>query len=72
MPFMLEADDAARRIARGLEKGKAEIAFPLPMLLAMKAVRIVPIRLYTGAFGAGLRRGRAMGKEVERRTAIRR
>jgi short-subunit dehydrogenase len=60
MPFMLEADDAARRICRGIEKEKAEIVFPFPMMVAMKALRLVPVRLYTGAFGAGLRRGRNM------------
>jgi hypothetical protein len=30
------------------------------MMVAMKALRFVPVRLYTGAFGAGLRRGRQM------------
>ena len=50
MPFMLEPADAARRIVRGLEKGKAEIAFPLPMLLALKAARVVPVRLWAEAF----------------------
>jgi short-subunit dehydrogenase len=50
MPFMLDADDAARRIVHGLEKGKAEIAFPLPMLLAMKVARVVPVRLWAEAF----------------------
>jgi short-subunit dehydrogenase len=60
MPFMLEPDDAARRICRGIEKEKAEIVFPFPMMVAMKALRFVPVRLYTGAFGAGLRRGRNM------------
>jgi short-subunit dehydrogenase len=62
MPFMLEPDDAARRICRGIEKDKAEIVFPFPMMLGMKALRLVPVRLYTGAFGAGLRRGRQMGQ----------
>jgi short-subunit dehydrogenase len=47
MPWMLEPDDAARRIANGLEKGKAEIVFPLPMMLAMKAVRLIPVRPWT-------------------------
>jgi short-subunit dehydrogenase len=60
MPFMLEPDDAARRICGGIEKEKAEIVFPFPMMVAMKALRFVPVRLYTGAFGAGLRRGRNM------------
>jgi NAD(P)-dependent dehydrogenase (short-subunit alcohol dehydrogenase family) len=39
MPWMLEADDAARRIADGIAKRKAEIVFPLQAL--------------TGALGAG-------------------
>jgi short-subunit dehydrogenase len=50
MPFMLEPDEAARRIVRGLEKGKAEIAFPLPMLVLMKTARVVPVRLWAEAF----------------------
>jgi hypothetical protein len=44
MPWMLEPDDAARRIADGIEKGKAEIILPLPMMLLLKAARPVPVR----------------------------
>jgi short-subunit dehydrogenase len=58
MPFMLEPQDAARRICRGIEKGKAEIVFPLPMMLGMKAVRLVPVRPYAWAVSAGLARSR--------------
>ncbi|HEY0388276.1 MAG TPA: SDR family NAD(P)-dependent oxidoreductase [Gaiellales bacterium] len=47
MPWLLEPEDAARRIADGLEKDKAEIVFPMPMMLAMKAVRLVPVRPWT-------------------------
>jgi NAD(P)-dependent dehydrogenase (short-subunit alcohol dehydrogenase family) len=47
MPFMLEADDAARRIANGIAREKAEIVFPLPMMLLMKATRLVPVRPWT-------------------------
>jgi short-subunit dehydrogenase len=50
MPFMIEPDDAARRIVRGLEKAKAEIVFPLPMLALMKVARVVPVRLWAEAF----------------------
>jgi short-subunit dehydrogenase len=47
MPFMIEAPDAARRIADAIEKGKAETAFPLPYRVGMKLVRVAPVRLYT-------------------------
>jgi short-subunit dehydrogenase len=47
MPFMIEAPDAARRIADAIEKGKAETVFPLPYRVGMKLVRVAPARLYT-------------------------
>ena len=47
MPWMIEADDAARRMADGIAKRKAEIVFPLPMMLAMKSARLVPVRPWT-------------------------
>ncbi|MDX6534532.1 MAG: hypothetical protein QOF68_2276 [Gaiellales bacterium] len=47
MPFLMEPKDAARHIATGIEKGRAEIVFPLPMALLMKATRLVPVRAWT-------------------------
>lgn len=47
MPFMIEAPDAARRIVRAIERGKAEAVFPLPYMLGMKLVRFAPVRPYT-------------------------
>ena len=38
MPFVIEAPEAARIIADGLEAGDAEIAFPRRMALAMKLI----------------------------------
>lgn len=38
MPFVIEADEAARAMADGLEAGAAEIAFPRRMALAMKLI----------------------------------
>lgn len=46
MPFMIEAEDAARAIADGLEKRRTEIVFPLPMAVLMKAARLVPVRAW--------------------------
>jgi NAD(P)-dependent dehydrogenase (short-subunit alcohol dehydrogenase family) len=47
MPWILEPNDAARRIVDGLARGKAEIVFPWQMMLALKAARLVPVRLWS-------------------------
>jgi short-subunit dehydrogenase len=57
MPFMISAETAARTIADGIEKDKAEIVFPVPMMLLMKAARLVPVRAWTAATAAMTRRG---------------
>jgi short-subunit dehydrogenase len=46
MPFLVEADDAAERIVKGLERGKREIHFPAPMSWAAKVLRVLPYPLY--------------------------
>jgi len=57
MPFMIEADDAARRIADAIEKEKAEALFPLPYRIGMKLVRFAPVRPYTAVSRWFARRG---------------
>ncbi len=47
MPFIVDADEAARAIADGLERRRAEIVFPLRMALLMKAARLVPVGLWS-------------------------
>ena len=47
MPFMIEADQAARSICDGLERERTEIVFPARMALLMKASRFVPNRVWT-------------------------
>lgn len=42
MPFIIEADEAARHIVDGIERGKAEIVFPPKMMIAMKLARLIP------------------------------
>ena len=49
MPFIIEADQAARAICDGLERGRAEIVFPLPMAVLMKIARLLPVRLWATA-----------------------
>jgi short-subunit dehydrogenase len=46
MPFLMEVDDAARRIARGLERGGFEITFPRRFTWMVKFARILPYALY--------------------------
>ncbi|MBA2561039.1 MAG: SDR family NAD(P)-dependent oxidoreductase [Propionibacteriales bacterium] len=47
MPFMIEADDAARTIADGLATTRPEIVFPLRMAASMKLLQLLPHRLWT-------------------------
>ena len=46
MPFLIDAEAAARAIADGLESRRAEIVFPLPMAVMMKVARLVPVRAW--------------------------
>jgi NAD(P)-dependent dehydrogenase (short-subunit alcohol dehydrogenase family) len=46
MPFMIEADEAARHIADGLESRRTEIVFPLRMAATMKLARLLPVRAW--------------------------
>jgi hypothetical protein len=57
MPFTVEPEVAARTIADGIARDKAEIVFPLPMMLAMKTARLVPVRAWTALTAQLARRG---------------
>ncbi|NVK20382.1 MAG: SDR family NAD(P)-dependent oxidoreductase [Methylocystaceae bacterium] len=46
MPYLMEADDAADAILKGLEKKAFEIAFPLRFVLQMKFLKWLPDRFY--------------------------
>lgn len=46
MPFLMEVDEAARRIAEGLERGKFEITFPRRFAFLLKLARCLPYWLY--------------------------
>ena len=47
MPFIIDADQAARSICDALERERTEIIFPAPMALLMKTARLVPARVWT-------------------------
>jgi len=46
MPFLMEVDEAARRIQRGIAAGGFEIAFPRRFAWLLKLGRCLPARLY--------------------------
>jgi len=46
MPFIISAEDAAKRIVAGLERGSFEIAFPWQMVLIAKLFRMLPNPLF--------------------------
>ena len=46
MPFLMESEEAARRIIDGLERRKFEIIFPRRFAYLLKLVRLLPYWLY--------------------------
>ena len=45
MPFLMEPNEAAQKIVKGLERRKFEIAFPWQMELILKTLRLLPYSL---------------------------
>lgn len=45
MPFLMPVEKAARALADGVLDGRFEVAFPLPFVLIMKALRLLPYEL---------------------------
>lgn len=57
MPFRQPAETAARRIVRGIERGKRVIHFPRRLTVPMKIVRCLPVPLYDAILGLCVPRG---------------
>ena len=55
MPFMVETDDAARRIIRGLASGRFEVAFPWQLVSILKIARVLPYGLFFWLLNRGVR-----------------
>jgi short-subunit dehydrogenase len=50
MPFLMEVDDAARRLSDGLERGGFEIRFPRRLAYIVRALSLLPYSAYFWAF----------------------
>jgi len=48
MPFLMEAKDAATRIANAISTSSFEIAFPKRLIYPMKVLRCLPYKIYFG------------------------
>ena len=46
LPFLMEAEDCARKIANGVDADKRKVQFPLPMVLLTKFLRFLPEAIY--------------------------
>ncbi|BAS26132.1 SDR family NAD(P)-dependent oxidoreductase [Limnochorda pilosa] len=46
LPLLVPVDVAARRILRAAERGAPTLAFPWPLALSLRLVRLLPARLY--------------------------
>lgn len=54
MPFLLEVDDAAERIVRGLASGKFEVTFPWQLACPLKIIQLLPSRLFFWLISRGM------------------
>lgn len=61
MPFLLEADDAARRIARVIRRGQSFAVVPWQMALVGRLLKLLPNGLYDRLFAHAPRKPRARG-----------
>lgn len=61
MPWVLEADKAARVIRRGLAQGRSRIAFPWQLALLVRTLRLLPDAAFDRAVGMFVRRRRDAG-----------
>jgi len=59
MPFLLSAEDAARRIARAIERGSALVVLPWQMRLAFSFLRRAPNWLFDRLFARAPRKPRS-------------
>jgi short-subunit dehydrogenase len=55
MPFLLEPEDAAARITRGLATGRFEVTFPWQLAYPLKFLRILPSRLFFALVSRGVK-----------------
>jgi len=60
MPFMLGAADAARRIARAIDRGRAYSVVPWQMRILASVLGLMPDALYDRAFAAAPRKPRKL------------
>lgn len=58
MPFLLDADEGARRIARGIDAGRARFTVPWQMAIAARALALLPAPLYDALFARAPRKPR--------------
>ncbi len=60
MPFLLSADEAARRFVRAIERGRSYVVIPWPMAWVAKLLRLLPNALYDRLFLNALRKPRGL------------
>jgi short-subunit dehydrogenase len=60
MPFMLSADDAARRIARAVERGSSYSVIPWQMAVVARLLHVLPNTLFDALFARAGRKPRGL------------